>query len=249
MFEDFKELGVLSTKTQTRRRRTVIVSATLQAGLVGILVLTPLLFPEALQSKHVLTTLLMAPPPPPPPPPLAAAAIHSVVRPLPRIVSAGTMVAPTVIPKVVARIKEEPLQPDISAAGAAGGVPGGIPGGQMGGVLGGIIGGAANAALPPPPKAGSKRIQLGGQLEEARLVHFVKPSCPPLARAAHLSGTVKLHAVIGEDGTVRELQAISGPPLLIPATLDAVKQWRYQPTLLNGEPYEVETFISVIFRL
>jgi periplasmic protein TonB len=249
MFDDFKELGVLRTKTQTRRRRTVIVSAALQVGVLGVLILTPLLYPEALQPKHLLMTMLVAPPPPPPPPPPAMAAIKSAIRPLPRIVSAGKMIAPTAIPKAVAMIKEEPLQPDVIPAGVPGGVPGGIPGGQMGGVIGGIIGGAASTALPPPAKEGPKRIQLGGQLEEAKLVHFVQPDYPSLARYARLTGIVMLHAVIGEDGTVRELQAVSGPPLLAHAAIEAVKQWRYQPTLLNGEPYEVDTVISVVFRL
>jgi protein TonB len=77
----------------------------------------------------------------------------------------------------------------------------------------------------------------------------VQPQYPPLARQARVSGTVKLHAIIAKDGTVQELQVISGHPLLIQAALDAVRQWRYRPTLLNSEPVEVDTTIDVIFTL
>lgn len=159
------------------------------------------------------------------------------------------MIAPAVVPKTVAIVKEDPLPPDVGAVEVAGGVPGGVPGGQSGGVLGGIINVAATSALPPLPKQGPRRVHVGGQLEEAKLVHFVQPFYPPLARHAYIMGIVVLHAIIADDGTVRELQAISGPPLLTQAALDAVRQWRYQPTLLNGEPYEVDTMISVNFSI
>ncbi len=77
----------------------------------------------------------------------------------------------------------------------------------------------------------------------------VKPSYPPLARAARVSGTVRIHAVIAKDGGIRDLQLIGGPPLLVEAALNAVKQWVYRPTLLNGEPVEVITQIDVNFIL
>jgi protein TonB len=75
------------------------------------------------------------------------------------------------------------------------------------------------------------------------------PVYPPIAKTAHISGTVMLHAVIAKDGSVEDLQYVSGPPLLMKAAMDAVKQWRYQPTQLNGEPVEVDTTISVVFTL
>jgi periplasmic protein TonB len=84
---------------------------------------------------------------------------------------------------------------------------------------------------------------------EARLVRRVQPEYPPLARAAHVSGTVQLRAIIARDGTVRELQVMSGNPLLLQAARAAVLQWRYRPTLLNGEPVEVETYITANFVL
>jgi protein TonB len=72
---------------------------------------------------------------------------------------------------------------------------------------------------------------------------------PPLARQTRISGTVRLHAIIGKDGSVQQLEVLSGHPLLVQAALDAVRQWRYRPTLLNGEPVEVDTTIDVIFSL
>ena len=81
------------------------------------------------------------------------------------------------------------------------------------------------------------------------MVNRVQPMYPPLARQTRISGTVRLHAIIGKDGTVQQLTVESGHPLLVQSALDAVKQWRYQPTLLNGEPVDVDTEIDVIFSL
>lgn len=159
---------------------------------------------------------------------------------------AGKLVAPKVIPKDVKIIKEEEQPPDMGA-GIAGGVPGGVAGGSMGGVIGGVIGGAGGA--PPPPKPTASRVRVGGAVQAAKLVNRVQPMYPPLERQTRISGTVKLHAIIGKDGTVQSLQVESGHPLLVQAALDAVRQWRYQPTLLNGEPVDVDTEIDVIFSL
>ena len=186
-----------------------------------------------------------APPPPPPPP---AAVIQRVVKPVVRLIHNGQMMAPTVIPKKVAMIKEEELPPDVGSVGVTGGVPGGIAGGSAGGVLGGIIGGVGSN-MPPPPKATPSRIRVGGNVQAAKMLRQIMPVYPPIAKTAHISGTVVLRAVIGKDGTVQDLQYVSGPPLLMKSAMDAVKQWRYQPTQLNGEPVEVDTTISVVFTL
>ena len=224
---------------------TMVVSTSVQVGILGILILIPLIYTEALP-KTLLSTFLVAPPPPAPPPP-PAAPVQRIVKPIVRIIQSGKMMAPTVIPKKVQMIKEEELPPDVGAVGVVGGVPGGIPGGQTGGVLGGIIGGTGSAP-PPPPKA-PQRIRIGGNVQAGRIIRRVEPSYPPIAKQAHISGTVILHAIIAKDGTVQELQLVSGPPLLVRNAMDAIKLWRYQPYLLNGEPVEVETTISVIFTL
>jgi protein TonB len=181
-----------------------------------------------------------------------------VVKVIPRQFDAGKLTAPKVVPKEVATIKEEELPPPSSGvAGVVGGVPGGVAGGAPGGVLGGIIGSVPSAAPPPPPPPKKEepkpvtpqRIKVGGNVQSAKLVRQPRPNYPPLAKQARISGVVKLSAVIGKDGTIRELQTISGHPLLVPAALEAVKQWVYQPTLLNGEPVEVQTQIDVNFTL
>jgi TonB family protein len=106
--------------------------------------------------------------------------------------------------------------------------------------------GAGAAPAIPPPEPGVKRIRTG---TPPRLLSQVNPVYPPLALQARIQGTVRLEALIGTDGTVKALRVISGHPLLVHATLEAVKQWRYEPTLLNGEPVEVTTTIDVPFFL
>jgi protein TonB len=103
---------------------------------------------------------------------------------------------------------------------------------------------------PPPPKPTTpQRIRVGGQVESAKLINKVSPEYPQLAKMARIQGTVRLEAVISKDGTIQDLKVLSGHPLLVKAALDAVKQWRYQPTLLNGDPVEVVTEIDVNFTL
>jgi protein TonB len=113
------------------------------------------------------------------------------------------------------------------------------------------LGGPSSPATPPPPPSNKvrPRIQLGGQIQAAKIISQPSPIYPPLARQARIQGSVLLHAVLDKDGRVSELQVISGHPLLVQAALDAVKQWRYQPTLLNNEPVEVDTTITVTFVL
>jgi protein TonB len=244
MFDDL----VISSAQPKRTNSvwTVALSTIIQFGIVIVMILIPLIYTEALP-KQMLTTFLVAPAPPPPPPP-PPAPVQRIVKPVQRLIHNGQMMAPTVIPKKVEMIKEEELPPDIGNVGVVGGVPGGIAGGSAGGVLGGIIGGAGSG-MPPPPKAAPSRIRVGGNVQAAALVRKVDPIYPPIAKTAHISGTVVLHAIIGKDGAVKDLEYVSGPPLLMKSALDAIKQWRYKPTMLNGEPVEVDTTISVVFSL
>ena len=99
-----------------------------------------------------------------------------------------------------------------------------------------------------PPETPS-RIAVSGNVQAGALIRKVEPVYPPIAKMAHISGTVVLHAIIAKDGSVEDLQYVSGAPLLMKSAMDAVRQWRYQPTLVNGEPVEVETTISVVFAL
>jgi protein TonB len=243
MFDDL----VISSAQPKRTNSvwTVALSTIIQIGIVIVMILIPLIYTEALP-KQMLTTFLVAPAPPPPPPP-PPAAVQRVVKPVARLIHNGQMMAPTVIPKRVEMIKEEELPPDIGNVGVVGGVPGGIAGGSAGGVLGGIIGGAGSG--PPPPPKPKAPLRIGGNVMAASLIRKVDPIYPPIAKTAHISGTVVLHAIIGKDGSVQDLQYVSGPPLLMKSALDAIRQWRYKPTMLNGEPVEVDTTISVVFSL
>jgi len=159
--------------------------------------------------------------------------------------------APKTIPKEIANIKEEELPPP-SAGSVVGGVPGGVPGGAPGGVIGGIIGAVPTAAPPPPVEkkaAAPTRIRVGGNVQAANLIRKVQPVYPPLAKQARIQGTVRFTAIIGKDGTIQNLQLVTGHPLLVEAARSAVSQWQYKPTLLNGEPVEVVTQIDVNFTL
>ena len=108
---------------------------------------------------------------------------------------------------------------------------------------------------PRDPSQGSgesgapRSIRVGGNVSQANLVYQVAPVYPAIAKSAHISGTVVLHAIIGQDGTVQNLQYISGPPLLMKSAMDAVQQWRYKPTLFNGDPVNVDTTLTVVFTL
>lgn len=102
-------------------------------------------------------------------------------------------------------------------------------------------------ATPPKPVPMSTRVRIGGNIMQKQVVHFVAPVYPPIARAAQVQGTVVLHGIIATDGSVKQLELVSGPPLLVQAAIDAVQQWRYRPTTINGEPVEVDTTIQVVF--
>jgi protein TonB len=242
---------------KTKKPWTILMAFFLQVVFIIVAIIIPLLWFDVLPAAQLTSFLVAPPPPPPPPPPPAAAPPVKVVKVIPRQFDAGKLMAPKVVPKEVATIKEEELPPPTSGvAGVVGGVPGGVAGGTPGGVLGGIIGSVPSAAPPPPPpppkkeeKATPQRIKVGGNVQSARLVRQPRPVYPPLAKQARISGIVKLGAIISKDGTIQHLEVISGHPLLVPAALEAVKQWVYQPTLLNGEPVEVQTQIDVNFTL
>ena len=238
-----------AAKTDNWKRATIPIAYILEVILVGVTVLMPLIYTEALPKGQLMTFLVAPPPPPPPPPPPAAAPPVRVIR---RVTAEDIMRAPTVIPRTIAQVKDEPPPPASAAIGVVGGVPGGMPGGTTGGVLGSILSAAAASAPPPPPppKATTpKRIRVGGQVENAKLIFQPKPEYPPLAKMARIQGTVRLEAIISRDGTIQDLRVLNGHPLLVKSALEAVQRWRYQPTLLNGEPVEVVTEIDVNFTL
>ena len=244
------EQSLLEAGGRTRKATTVLISTLVQSGMVFVGVIIPMIYFDTLPGVQLSSFLVPPPPPPPPPPP---APPPKVVKIIPKQFDANKLMAPKEIPKEIAVIKEDELPPP--PTGVVGGVAGGVPGGTMTGVLGGILNSIPVAPPPPPPKVEApkpvtpQRIRVGGNVQSAKLVKQPKPLYPPLARQARIQGTVRFTAVIGKDGTIQNLQMISGHPLLVQSAQDAVKQWVYQPTLLNGEPVEVITQIDVNFTL
>lgn len=239
-------------RSEKRRRRwAAIASVILQSLILGTLLIVPLMFTEALPKQQLLT-LLVAPPPPPPPPPPAAAAPTQIMRRIESEVMDGHLRAPGRIPQKVQMIHEEEAPPPISTGGGVvGGVPGGIPGGQLGGVIGGII--SATSSIAAVPKLAApvrpERVRISQGVTRGQLIQKVDPPYPPIARAARIEGQVVLTAVISQRGEIENLALVSGHPMLVPAAIDAVKQWHYRPFLLNGSPVEVETTITITFQL
>jgi len=228
--------------------KRVFYSVVVHTLVLLALILPPLYFTDTINLKQFTQTLLVAPPPPPPPPP-APQAMVKAVAPRHVFTNAGKLIAPTVIPQKIAMLKEEPLDPDMG--GAMGGVPGGVPGGQMGGVLGGIITDASRkTAIAPVPAAQTKTpIRVGGKVRPPRVITRVSPTYPPLARQTRLEGDVLIDAVIDTEGNVVQMQVVSGHPLLIGAALEAVRQWKYEPTYLNDQVIPVQLVVTVTFRL
>ncbi len=222
--------------SKTNKPWAVALSAIIQVLVVGVLILIPLIYTEALPNA-MLSTFLVAPPPPPPPPPPAPKEV--VVRRVP-IIQPQRMVAPTVIPKKIEIVKDQ--APDVGMVGGTG-----VAGGT--GVPGGIIAGLGPPPPPPPKPVTPQRIRVGGNVEAAKLERQIQPIYPQIAKTAHIQGTVVLHAVIAKDGSIQELTYVTGPALLMRSAMDAVRQWHYAPTELNGQPVEVDTTIQVVYTL
>ena len=247
MFED--SLIESTNRFKTHRGKATAVSFVIQAVIVAFLVLIPLIFVEALPTHQLVTELVAPPPPPPPPPPPAAAPKAAQPQPHPVAqLNPNELRTPTKIPQHIVKTQEmASAAPPSNAPPAMGGVVGGVPGGVAGGTVGGVLGGVLSSA--PVPKVTLKRVRVSQGVSEGLLVRKVQPQYPPLAKEAHIQGSVVLHAVIGKDGKVQQLQVESGHPMLARAAIDAVKKWQYKPYMLNGQPVEIDTTITVNFQL
>lgn len=233
----------LSGPERKRRRVTQASSFFVQAVIVAVLVVLPLWYIDALPAQQ-LAFFLVAPPPPPPPPPPAAPTIQTS-----KIVSEvvnGQLLAPNKIPQKIKDIKEEEAPAPVT--GVIGGVEGGVPGGSTGGVIGSLLSSTPNTGKVPTI-ATPKRIRVSTGVSEGMLLRRVEPAYPIIAQRARIEGVVELRAIISKEGTIEGLQRLSGHPLLVSAAMDAVKQWRYRPYSLNGEPLEVETNVIVNFHM
>lgn len=222
----------------------MVVSVMIHGVIIGLLIFVPLYFAKnvIVPKKLVEPTYIFTPPPPPaPPPPAAATQAPKTIVQQPKTVEPTPLVTPKVVPKTA---PETAQNSSVAAPDLGGGVPGGVPGGVLGGVLGGT--GAAPGPLAPPKNPAVVRV--GGNVKPPQLVQKVEPQYPTVARMAHVQGTVVIDAVISKDGTVISAHAVSGPGLLIPSALDAVKQWKYKPTYLNGQAVDLAMQVTVNFQ-
>jgi protein TonB len=209
-----------------------------------------------------VTTVLIAPPAPgaaapPPPAPAAPAVTHrptSIKRK--SFFVQGKLTAPTSVPKV-ANAKPAPDNLSAPDVGVDGGVPGGSPGGVLGGVLGGtpggipggIPGGTGVAPAPPGPATTKPGIvRVGGDVKRPKVISAPPLEYPALAERAGITGVVVLDAIIDEHGNVVNLRVVSGNGMLINAALKAVKQWKFEPSYLNGVPVSVQLEVDVSFH-
>lgn len=239
-----------SAERRKTHRPVTVVSSVLAHGLViGVLVLIPLLQMQAVpipridmslwvpKFEHQTEIELVAPKNP----------VRSQVE-----VDPDAVIAPESIPSEITYVIDPPSIAPMNPAGADGGD-------AVRSLLREITNGEAEQGsrqllppappVPPPAPVEPQPIRRGGSLQQADLIHQVLPSYPPLARQARIQGVVVLEAVINKEGAIETLRVVSGHPLLNQAAIDAVKQWMYRPTLLNGEPVAVITTITVSFSL
>ena len=242
----FAYLAYSATKTGDWKRATVPMAYTLEIFMVGFAALVPLIYTQALPApiRMIITPVPGVPrrtPSPAKQPPRGPKIPPSQHH---------TLIVPDKIPDQIPHFRPEPAAPPDLGPGIS--VRGALPGSgkSRDPILDSIL--SPKPGLPPKPEPATRRVERVVRQSEfiaARAISTPKPEYPPLALATRTHGTVRLHAVIGRDGTVQELRLISGPSLLVKATMDAVARWRYQPTLLNGEPVEVDTEIDVNFVL
>src|SRR5258708_5501095 len=238
LFHD--SLVVSGAKSRPRNPWAAVGSVTLLSLLLLALVVIPLFHTDPLPQRETLT-MLYAPP--------AAAASNVTRLPVPTSTSRNT---PTNmrIPSAVHTTQEPPSPPVDTAGGLVGGVPDRIVGGIPGGVLSEVLRSTRSApVLAKTPAPTPKRIRVPARIAEPNLVYDVAPKYPPESGRARIEGTVVLLAVIGKNGSVEDVRVKSGLSVLAQAAIHAVKQWRYRPYLLNGEPVEVDSQITINFTL
>ena len=255
----FRDLPATFPEPDKYKKSSIVGAVIFHGLLILAVVVIPLLVPQALPKREMFIAMIA--PLPPPPAPLRAPEVkpvsaplktESVVRPVP---TTEVLVAPVAVPKVIVPIVDLPSAP--SSIGVAGGLPGGVTGGVLGGVLGGTTGVAppSLAAPPPPPPpplpapiVPAGPIRVGGNVKEPKPVKMVPPIYPQLASRAHVHGIVVLEATLTIEGAVSDIRVISGHPLLTDAAIHCLKQWRYEPTLLNGAPVAVILTAKVRFE-
>jgi periplasmic protein TonB len=233
-------------RTGNWKRAAVPAAYILETMLVSALILAPLIHTEALGGW--LNPRWLSPPLTPP---TRSAAAPARLRTPARRTGQEALQVPPVIPPVTGIFTDKPAPPEAPGPDGIVGVPPGLGNGPTTGLPGNLD---AGPSAPPPPvpvvrhNQGIRRIRCS-TMEPAKIIFQPKPEYPKLAQLTRTEGTVRLEAIISTDGTIQNLKVLSGHPLLVMAAVEAVARWRYQPTLLNGEPVEVVTDIHVSFTL
>jgi periplasmic protein TonB len=269
-FDDLVESGTRRNK-QGKRTLTLPVSIAVHVILLFAIVVVPYLryseMPELAEGTvHAFFVEPTQGPPPPPPPPAAAApkkvatVAPKISKPKP-VIEEPKFTAPIDVPKQAPHDDAVDAGAVADAAPAVGsGVPGGEPGGVEGGVAGGVAGGVPGGTLggvgeakveatPPPPPPPDKPVRVGGQIKAPKKIRDVAPVYPEVAKQARVEGVVILEATISPEGRVENVRVLRGSPLLDDAAANAVKNWVYSPTLLNGTPVAVVMTVTVSFKL
>ncbi len=241
------EQSLLLDHAAGKKTGALAASLTAQTLFVGVLIALPLIFSERLPDVRLFIPLSLPLPPPPPAPQHAQTTTSSSLS------SGSSAQARIFIPRPAADLSQIPDVGIVEAPPSlANGTDTGVPGGTGVPLLNSFLREPISQPKPrvaDPPAAPTKQITVSGGVQSAKLIRKVIPLYPTLARQARVSGTVELVGIIAKDGTIQQLQVVSGHPLLVKAALDAVHQWIYSPTLLNGQAVEVIAPISVHFMI
>jgi protein TonB len=245
VFED--SLFATNERRSPQRGVAAVLSFAVQVVFLGALLLIPLFYTDALPLNTLKSYLEIPVPPgprsqPPPTEPRRPQQQHS------SNFENQVLVQPIAIPQTVTRLHEDPT--DVASAPSGPYIPGATGGGTGNlQVFRDLMASNMHPVAPPSVASQPRTVVLSRGVTEGLLIQKIRPEYPALARQMRVQGSVLLHAIIGRDGTIQHLQVVSGHPLLAKAALDAVQRWRYRPYLLNNEPVEVETQITVNFML
>jgi len=227
----------------SRRSWITLVSFGIQALAMAFLMILSVAKPVSLPLLRQLSLPVSLGPPPGPPPIAQHSRATSVVQ---SNLADNIVIAPPEIPRNIAIIDETVPPPQLSFRDY--GVQGGTGDPSRAGVFGSTSESLNRAVLPPPPAPVTHPPRISHMME-GNLIYRVQPEYPALARSARIQGTVVLSAIISKEGTIENLRVVTGHPMLVLAAIEAVSRWRYRPYLLNNEPVEVETRITVNFSL
>ena len=235
--------SLLESCARTRRGWTTFLSFAAQTAVVAALVLLPLFYTQALPAIIDLGRLIG---PPPGKVPRAASTERRATRNSDSELVGDTVREPIRIRQGVAEVHDQGAPEPVPDNGLV--IPGGTGSREAGTQIMALFAVPPRPAAPPPPVP-TRRVAVSCGVLQGFLLHQVRPVYPMPAIIAHVQGAVVLSAVISRAGTIENLHVVSGHPLLVRAAVEAVRQWRYRPYLLNGEPVEVDTQITVNFTL